>query len=79
MGYELQGRIHTWLLGLRDDAGQGTVEYVALILLIASVLAGVVAAGKGMNGASMAKSAASWPRGGAGRGPAGTGAPRSSI
>lgn len=56
MGYALQGRIHAWLLGLRDDSGQGTVEYVALILLIAGVLAGVVAAGKGMNGASMAKS-----------------------
>jgi Flp pilus assembly protein TadG len=55
MGYALQGRIHAALLRLRDESGQGTVEYVALILLIAGVLAGVVAAGKGMNGASMAK------------------------
>ena len=32
---------------LRDDLGQGTVEYVALILLVALVMAGVVAAMKG--------------------------------
>jgi hypothetical protein len=38
------GRIHATLLGAR---GQGTVEYVALILLVALVMAGVVAAMKG--------------------------------
>ena len=32
---------------LRSSAGQGTVEYVALILLVALVMAGVVAAMKG--------------------------------
>ncbi|HEX8053670.1 MAG TPA: hypothetical protein VF517_11825 [Thermoleophilaceae bacterium] len=32
---------------LRSSAGQGTVEYVALILLVALVMAGVVAALKG--------------------------------
>ena len=32
---------------LRCEAGQGTVEYVALILLVALVMAGVVAAMKG--------------------------------
>ena len=32
---------------LRARAGQGTVEYVALILLVALVMAGVVAAMKG--------------------------------
>jgi Flp pilus assembly pilin Flp len=31
----------------RDHAGQGTVEYVALILLVALVMAGVVVALKG--------------------------------
>ena len=40
-------RIHVSLLRLRDDRGQGTVEYVALILLVAAVLAGVVAATRG--------------------------------
>ena len=38
------GRIHAGLLSAR---GQGTVEYVALILLVALVMAGVVAAMKG--------------------------------
>ncbi len=32
---------------LREEKGQGTVEYVALILLVGAVLAGVVAATKG--------------------------------
>jgi hypothetical protein len=45
------GRIHAGLLRagarLRDSRGQGTVEYVALILLVALVMAGVVAAMKG--------------------------------
>jgi hypothetical protein len=38
MGYRLMGRAHA------AAPGQGTVEYVALILLVAVVLAGVVAA-----------------------------------
>ena len=42
--YRFFGRIHTGLLNAR---GQGTVEYVALILLVALVMAGVVAAMKG--------------------------------
>jgi len=45
------GYIHTRLLGgldaLRGRTGQGTVEYVALILLVALIMAGVVAAMKG--------------------------------
>jgi len=45
--YSLLGRIHAALLGLRREHGQGTVEYVALILLVALVMAGVVAAMKG--------------------------------
>lgn len=35
------------LASLRRERGQGTVEYVALILLVALVMAGVVAAMKG--------------------------------
>ena len=42
--YRLFARVHAGLLGAR---GQGTVEYVALILLVALVMAGVVAAMKG--------------------------------
>jgi hypothetical protein len=45
--YRLMGRLHSGVLRLRRDAGQGTVEYVALILLIALVMAGVIAAMKG--------------------------------
>ena len=51
MGYELMGRLHAaWMnrnaAWMNRDApgerGQGTVEYVGLILLLAVVLAGVV-------------------------------------
>ena len=42
--YRLMGRAHAALI---RDRGQGTVEYVALILLVALVMAGVVAAMKG--------------------------------
>ena len=42
--HRIYGRIHAALLSAR---GQGTVEYVALILLVALVMAGVVAAMKG--------------------------------
>ena len=45
--YCLMGRMHAALLNLRREGGQGTVEYVALILLVALVMAGVVAAMKG--------------------------------
>ena len=48
MGYRMMGRGHAALAiareRLRAQAGQGTVEYVALILLVAAVMAAVVAA-----------------------------------
>lgn len=57
MVYRLMGLVHMWLTALwqsdrltavrRGERGQGTVEYVALILLVAALLAGVVAATKG--------------------------------
>ena len=57
MAYGLMGRVHAeaaWLWRrltalLAGERGQGTVEYVALILLVAVVLAGVVAATKKTN------------------------------
>ena len=49
MGYRIMGRLHAALAGLRRSEGQGTVEYVALILLVAVVLAGVVAATRKAN------------------------------
>ena len=49
--HRLFGRVHAALLSAkpphREARGQGTVEYVALILLVALVMAGVVAAMKG--------------------------------
>ena len=45
--YRLMGRVHAALTARRGEAGQGTVEYVALILLVALVMAGVIAAMKG--------------------------------
>ena len=49
MGYELMGRLHAALARFFDSRGQGTVEYVGLILLIAVVLAGVVKAAQGFS------------------------------
>ena len=58
--YRIQGLAHAVLAGAADHVraalraraspgarGQGTVEYVALILLVALIMAGVVAAMKG--------------------------------
>jgi len=55
--YSLFGYLHAQVASLRTRAersldlagerGQGTVEYVALILLIALIMAGVIAAMKG--------------------------------
>ena len=45
MLYETMGRLHARLAGGPDGVrGQGTVEYVGLILLVAVILAGVVKA-----------------------------------
>ena len=42
--YELMGRMHAWLA---QEQGQGTVEYVGLILLLGGIIAVVVAAAGG--------------------------------
>ena len=50
MGYEAMGAVHAWVARAwarareRAEEGQGTVEYVGLILLVAVILAGVVKA-----------------------------------
>ena len=45
MGYEAMGRLHAWIVrAWARERGQGTVEYVGLILLVAVILAGVVKA-----------------------------------
>ena len=43
MLYELMGRAHAAIAGDRER-GQGTVEYVGLVLLMAVLIAGVVKA-----------------------------------
>ena len=45
----LRGRA---LVAARDQRGQGTVEYVGLILLVSMLMVGMVAAMKGFNGSS---------------------------
>ena len=40
--YELLGRTHAWLA---QERGQGTVEYVGLIMLLAAIMAVVAKAG----------------------------------
>jgi hypothetical protein len=45
MAYEAMGRLHALVAGRwTAERGQGTVEYVGLILLVAVILAGVVKA-----------------------------------
>jgi hypothetical protein len=45
-------RIRRLLEGARSERGQGTVEYVGLILLVSMLMVGMVAAMKGFNGTS---------------------------
>ena len=55
MGYRLMGRMHALALTVRDgERGQGTVEYVGLILLISAVLLAVVKFGHGFKGDALA-------------------------
>jgi hypothetical protein len=52
MFYELMGRGHAARVGRfwgAGERGQGTVEYVGLILLVGILLAGVVTASKGFD------------------------------
>jgi hypothetical protein len=57
--YRLMGLAHAQLYRtyrhMAAERGQGTVEYVALVLLIAGIFAAVVLAGKGTNGTEIAK------------------------
>jgi hypothetical protein len=56
MPYRTLGWIHANLTRLwRENAGQGTVEYVGLMLLLATVLTGVVAVAGGLKGGGIAQ------------------------
>ncbi len=58
MFYALMGYVHTVLVQrleairtlAKGERGQGTVEYVGLILLVSLLMVGMVAAMKGFNG-----------------------------
>jgi len=55
MRYELMGRGHAGLArALADTRGQGTVEYVGLVLLMAVLIAGVVKASGGFSDTGIA-------------------------
>ena len=58
MGYRIMGRAHATAVRARSrlsgSAGQGTVEYVALILLVAGLFATVVVAAGGVKGKGIA-------------------------
>ena len=57
MPYRTMGWIHATVARLwRERSGQGTVEYVGLMLLLAALLSGVVIAARGMkDGGGLAK------------------------
>ncbi len=56
MPYRTLGRIHANVARLwRETAGQGTVEYVGLMLLLATVLTSVVAVAGGLKGGGIAQ------------------------
>jgi hypothetical protein len=52
--HELQGRAHA-AIARGAPPGQGTVEYVGLILLIAVLIAGVVSASRSFNDTGIAE------------------------
>jgi hypothetical protein len=55
MRFELMGRMHARVArALADTTGQGTVEYVGLVLLVAVLIAGVVKASGGFSDTGIA-------------------------
>ncbi len=56
MPYRMMGWIHANVARLwREQAGQGTVEYVGLIVMLGTLLAGVVALADGLKGGGIAE------------------------
>jgi hypothetical protein len=55
MVYRWMGGAHALALRLRGERGQGTVEYVGLILLIAGVIGAVVVFGSTFKGDGLGK------------------------
>jgi hypothetical protein len=56
MVYELMGRAHAAIVRRAgEERGQGTVEYVGLVLLMAVLIAGVVKASNGFSDTGIAE------------------------
>ena len=59
MPYRTMGWIHANAARLwRERTGQGTVEYVGVMLLLATLLTGVVVAARGLKGDGLAQQVA---------------------
>lgn len=59
MPYELMGRMHAALSRrLAADGGQGTVEYVGLVLVVAFIVGAVIKASGGLSDVGIAKTVA---------------------
>ena len=56
MPYRTMGRIHAVIARIASgQSGQGTVEYVGLMLLLVGLFIGVIAAAQGLSGGGIAK------------------------
>ena len=56
MPYRTMGWIHANIARIASgQSGQGTVEYVGLMLLLVGLFIGVIAAAQGLNGGGVAK------------------------
>lgn len=56
MPYRTMGWIHANIARMwHEQRGQGTVEYVGLVILLAALLGGVVTAAGGLNGGGIAQ------------------------
>jgi hypothetical protein len=57
--YELMGALHAkWLTRAAQESGQGTVEYVGLVLVVAFIVGAVIKASGGLSDVGIAKTVA---------------------
>jgi H+/gluconate symporter-like permease len=57
--YEIMGALHAkWLARADGEAGQGTVEYVGLILVVGFIVGAVIKASGGLSDVGIAKTVA---------------------
>jgi uncharacterized iron-regulated membrane protein len=56
--YEIMGKLHARLLAAGEERGQGTVEYVGLVLVVAFIVGAVIKASGGLTDAGIAQTVA---------------------